>query len=122
MPGKRIAVLGDTSDHGGTVVTTNQDGTLIVTVGGGFTPPVTVGGMFGSFMWGELLMAGGDAVGLLPAIEGALHSCPIPGHGVTAITAVTVKSYHNSRLILTYYAVAGCGARITPLDRRVYVE
>jgi uncharacterized Zn-binding protein involved in type VI secretion len=119
---KYIAVLGDSSDHGGTIVTTNQDGTLIVTVGGGFAPPMSTGGMFGHFMWGELLGAGGAAVGLLPAIEDALHSCPIPGHGVTPITAITVRSYHNNRLILTINAIAGCGARITPPDRRVYVE
>jgi len=120
--GKNIAVLGDTSSHGGTIVTTNQDGTLIVTVGGGLQPPVSVGGMFGSFMWGELLGGGGQAVGLLPAVEGALHSCPIPGHGVTAISAATFKSYHNGKLILTIQAVAGCGAVILPPDRRVYVE
>jgi len=119
---KEIAVLGDTSTHGGTIITTNQDETLIVTVGGGFAPPQSTGGMFGSFMWGELLGAGGVAVGLLPAVEGALHSCPIPGHGVTPITAITVKSYHNNKLILTILATAGCGARITPPDRRVYVE
>ena len=122
MPGKKITVLGDTSSHGGTVVTTNQDGTLIMTVGGGFSPPQTIGGMFGSFMWGELLQAGGDIIGLLPCVEGALHSCPIPGHGVTSIRAVTVRSFHNSKLILTHYAIAGCGASITPMDRRVYCE
>ena len=120
--GKEIAVLGDTSSHGGTIVTTNQDGTLIVTVGGGLTPPQSTGGMFGSFMWAELLGAGGTAVGLLPAIEGALHSCPIPGHGVTPITAMTYKSFHNSKPILTVLATAGCGARILPPDRKVYVE
>lgn len=119
---KQIAVLGDASSHGGTVVTTNQDGTLIVTVGGGFAPPFSTGGMFGNFMWGELLGTGGAAVGLLPAVEGALHSCPVPGHGVTPIRAVTVKSYHNGKLILTVSAVAGCGAQILPPDRRVYVE
>ena len=120
--GKEIAVLGDTSTHGGTIVTTNQDGTLIVTVGGGFAPPFSTGGMFGSFMWGELLGTPGTAVGLLPAIEGALHSCPIPGHGVTAITAIAYKTFHNSKPILTILATAGCGARITPPDRRVYIE
>lgn len=119
---KEIAVLGDTSSHGGTIVTTNQDETLIVTVGGGLAPPMSVGGMFGSFMWGELLGAGGEVVGLLPAVEGALHSCPVPGHGITAISAVTYKSFHNGKKILTVFAVAGCGAIILPPDRRVYVE
>jgi len=91
VTGGKVAVLGDTSSHGGTIVLTNQDGTLLV---------------------------GGIAV----AVEGASHSCPIPGHGVTPITAVTVKSFHNGKLIVTEGAIAGCGALIQPSDRRVTVE
>lgn len=91
VPGKYIVVLGDSSNHGGSVITTNQDGTLKVR-------------------------------GAVVAVEGALHSCPIDGHGVTPITAVTVKSYHNSKLILTIGAVAGCGAKLIPSDRKVYIE
>ena len=120
--GKRITVLGDRSDHGGVVITTNQDNTLILNMGGGSAPANSTGGMFGHFMWGELLGATGQVVALLPAVENALHSCPIPGHGITPIAAVTVRSYHNSKLILTIYAVARCGARIMPPDRHVYVE
>jgi len=89
--GKRIVVLGDGSDHGGVVITTNQDGTLKVN--------------------------GADV-----AVEGAKHSCPVTGHGITTITAVTIKSYHNGKLILTDGAIAGCGAVIQPVDRKVYVE
>jgi uncharacterized Zn-binding protein involved in type VI secretion len=63
-----------------------------------------------------------DVGGTEVAVEGALHSCPIGGHGITAITAVTTKSKHNSKLILTENAVAGCGAKITPPDRSVTVE
>lgn len=89
--GKKIALKNDSSDHGGTVITSNQDGTLKV---------------------------GGGEV----AVEGAQHSCPIVGHGTTSITAITTKSYHNGKLILTEEAVAGCGAKLSPPDRKVTVE
>jgi len=88
---KNVALVGDGSDHGGVITTSNQDGTFKV---------------------------GGVAV----AVEGAQHSCPIEHHGVTSITAVTTKSYHNGKLILTDGAAAGCGAKITPPDRKVYAE
>ncbi len=55
-------------------------------------------------------------------VEGAIHSCPIIGHGVTSITAVTTKSFINGKKILTYGAQAGCGAIITPRNRKVTVE
>ena len=55
-------------------------------------------------------------------VQGAMHVCPIPGHGTTAITAITTKSYINGKLILTTESVAGCGAKIYPPDRKVYVE
>jgi len=87
----RIACLGDPSDHGGTIITTNQDDTLLV-------------------------------AGVKVAVNGASHSCPIKDHGITSITAVTTKSYQNGKLILTAKAVAGCGAKLTPPDRKVYVE
>lgn len=88
---KRIACLGDSSDHGGAIISHNQDGTLKVG-------------------------------GVLVAVHGASHSCPITGHGTTSITAITIKSKCNGKLILTYGATSGCGAIITPLDRNVYVE
>jgi len=88
---KRVACIGDGSDHGGTIVSSGQDGTF------------TVGG-------------------IVVAVEGATHSCPITGHGVTAISAITTKSLGNGKLILTKNAVAGCGAKIIPPDRSVYVE
>jgi len=91
MSGKRIALLGDSSDHGGTVISHNQDGRFKVN-------------------------------GIEVAVEGAMHSCAHPEHGVTSISAVTVKSYCNGKLILTEQAVAGCGARLTPPDRKIYIE
>jgi uncharacterized Zn-binding protein involved in type VI secretion len=60
--------------------------------------------------------------GILIAVNGAQHSCPIPHHGVTTITAITIKSYINSKLILTYGAMAACGAIILPPNRKVTVE
>jgi len=89
--GRKIACVGDGSDHGGSIINSNQDGTFIV-------------------------------AGIDVAVEGAQHSCPIEGHGITPITAVVIKSYHNGKLILTQGARAGCGARIIPSDRKVYVE
>jgi len=91
---KKIALKGDPSSHGGSIVSTNQDGTF-------------------------------DVGGVDVAVDGAMHSCPIvgpPAHGVTPITAVTTKSYHNGKLIVTENAVAGCGAAIQPPDRGVTVE
>jgi len=60
--------------------------------------------------------------GAVVAVEGAEHSCPILEHGTTSISAVTTKSYCNGKLILTKDAFAGCGAKLTPLDRNVNVE
>lgn len=89
--GKRIACLGDGSDHGGTLVSTNQDDKFKV-------------------------------VGVKVCANGCSHNCPIPGHGVTSVAAVTTKSYVNNKLIVTAGAVAGCGAVITPPDRKAYAE
>jgi uncharacterized Zn-binding protein involved in type VI secretion len=88
---KRIALLGDPSNHGGTIISSNQDGKFVVE-------------------------------GVVVAANGALHSCPLEGHGTTPITAVTTRSYVNGKLILTENAVAGCGALIQPPNRGVSVE
>ena len=88
---KKIALLGDNSSHGGTLVTTNTDNTYDV---------------------------GGTPV----CANGCMHACPIPGHGTTPVTAVTVKSFVNGKLVITENATAGCGALITPPDRKVYCE
>jgi uncharacterized Zn-binding protein involved in type VI secretion len=88
---KNIALLGDSSDHGGSLVSTNTDNTF-------------------------------DVGGIQVCANGCDHSCPIPGHGTTQVSAVTVKSYINGKLIITTNAVAGCGATITPPNRNVFVE
>ena len=88
---KRIGCLGDSSDHGGSLVSHNTNGRYLVN-------------------------------GVIVCGNGCDHSCPIPGHGTTAVSAVTTKSYVDGKLVITYGAVAGCGAVITPPDRKVYVE
>jgi uncharacterized Zn-binding protein involved in type VI secretion len=75
---------------------------------------------------GKVVNAGQSTVtvnGIAVAINGlAMHSCPIQGHGVTPITAITTKSYIAGKLIITKGAKAGCGATITSPDRKVYIE
>jgi len=51
--------------------------------------------------------------------NGSLHSCPIPGHGVTPVTAIATITKVQGLLILTQGAIAGCGAIMTPPDRGV---
>ncbi len=91
MATKKIACLGDSSDHGGSITTANADGSC-------------------------------HAAGTDVAVNGAMHTCPILGHGVTPITAITSKTFHNGKLVLTEDAVAACGAKMTPPDRNVYAE
>lgn len=75
---------------------------------------------------GTISATGGNATrragGELIAIAGATHTCPIFGHGTTPITPITIKSYAGGKLIVTYGAIAGCGAVIYPKNRKVYVE
>jgi len=88
---KRIACIGDPSDHGGTLTSSEQDGRLVI-------------------------------AGVNACANGCNHSCPITGHGVTSVTAATTRTYVNNKLIITEGAVAGCGAHMTPPDRKVYAE
>ncbi len=89
--GRAVSILGDSSDHLGSLVSHNQDGTLNLN--------------------GELI-----------CVEGALHSCPIEGHGKTPMSAITIRTFHNGKLIITQGAMAGCGAKMIRVDRKVYVE
>lgn len=87
----KIACLGDSSTHGGTLVSTNQNDKYKVS-------------------------------GIKVCVDGCSHRCPIPGHGTTSVSAITKKSYCNGKLIVTEDAVAGCGAKVTPPDRKIYLE
>jgi uncharacterized Zn-binding protein involved in type VI secretion len=68
----------------------------------------------GSSHGGTIISASSNvaANGIAVAREGDLHACPISGHGVTALTAVTTTQRVNGQLIVTVGAVAGCGAVI----------
>lgn len=107
MSGKRIAAVCDPSNHGGFISSSNQDETLLI-------------GNVNTF--GEGNFGDGTFGAAIVAVNGASHSCPMSGHGVRTITAITRKSKHNSKLILTSGAEAGCGAKMSPANRSVYVE
>jgi len=83
-----IAVLGDPSNHGGALITTNQDGTV-------------------------------QLQGLPICANGCLHACPIPGHGTTPVVSIATVTSIQGLLVITYGAVAGCGAIIQPPSRGV---
>jgi len=81
----------------------------------------------GSSHGGTITSTNTDGKGFLGgaeiAVSGALHSCPIEGHGVTPITPVVSRTYYNGKLVITAFSVAGCGAIILPaIARRCLVE
>lgn len=118
---KRIACVGDSSDHGGTIITSNQDGTLVIGSGSAGSSGAGGEGQYGTITYGSPAEgSGGGVAGEVVAVQGAQHDCPI--HGVSEITAITTKTFHNGRLILTADAVAACGAKIICSDRKIYLE
>lgn len=60
--------------------------------------------------------------GVAICVDQCMFECLIPGHGTTAVTAITIKSYINGKLIVGYGARAVCGAIITPPNRRMTAE
>ena len=82
----RVARLGDTTDHGGVIITASQ----------------TV-----------------DANGIRVARKGDLHSCPIPGHGVTAIVTGSSTVDVNGKPVARIGDVTGCGATIVSASPNV---
>lgn len=74
-----VARLGDTSDHGGTIVSASPD-----------------------------TFANGIAI----ARSGDMHSCPIAGHGVTAITSSSTTLVNQKGVVRATVDQAGCGAKI----------
>lgn len=76
-----IARLGDTSSHGGTIITcaavTRVEGQLVARVTD-------------------------------------LHSCPIPGHGITPIVNGSGNFKTEGQITAVYGSQAGCGAIIMP--------
>ena len=60
--------------------------------------------------------------GVRVCVQGAIHRCPREGHGDTPITAITVTTKLGGQRVLTFGAVAGCGAVIQPPDRKTNVS
>ena len=86
------AVVGDISSHGGIIITSGQ-------------------------LSNKLFLKG------LPiAAQGALHACPIPGHGVTPITSIVKSIFIGKNLMIGAGAVAGCGAIILPSPRAMFIK
>jgi uncharacterized Zn-binding protein involved in type VI secretion len=79
MAQQPVARLGDTSDHGGVIISSGSkyrcDGILVARVGD-------------------------------------LHSCPIPGHGITAINTGSGKVRSEGKSVAAITSVTGCGANI----------
>ena len=90
---KLVAVIGDTSTHGGSIITSGQDGFFLI------------GGL-------QVAVEGPTS------LDGATLSCPL--HGNTIISSVIHKTYYNGKLLITTDAVAGCGAKIVATNRGVY--
>jgi len=53
-----------------------------------------------------------SANGINIAVDGDLHSCPIHGHGTTALTSIVSDVTSDGKGIITIGATAGCGAVI----------
>lgn len=73
---------------------------------------------------GQIITSGQDgtvfAGGAEIAVNGAMFSCAIEGHGTTQITSIIKKTYINGKLIVTEGAVSGCGAIMKPPNRLVF--
>jgi uncharacterized Zn-binding protein involved in type VI secretion len=64
---------------------------------------------------GMIITASGNSIlanGIAVAVDGDLHSCPIPGHGITSITSSS-KNTCGGKGLIKAGDVAGCGAVIT---------
>lgn len=105
--------FGDLSFGGGKAYSLALFGMFIALLG----DPSSHGGVISTSNQDGRLKVGGIAV----AAEGCSHVCPVEGHGTTSVVAITLKSYVNSKRIVSYGAVAGCGAIISPPNREVIV-
>jgi len=85
---RAIVRLGDSSSHGGTVITASS----------------------------KVLVRGAPV-----ARAGDLHSCPVPGHGVTAITTGAARCRVEGSAVARAGDVAGCGAALMASQGKVVV-
>lgn len=90
MSKKLVALLGDTSSHGGSITDSNQNGSV-------------------------------KAEGIEIAVEGALHSCPVDGHGTTEIHGSLDEDWFiNGKKVVLNGSVADCGAVIISSATKTY--
>lgn len=61
------------------------------------------------------------ADGLGVCRDGDLHSCPIPGHGVTAFTSGSTRSADGRGIVRTETDACGCGAKVVFSDHTVEI-
>ena len=61
------------------------------------------------------------ANGISVPVNGDLHSCPIPGHGITSVNTSN-NVLVNGVIVLTVGAVAGCGATLITGDSTILVD
>jgi len=124
MPvGKRIACVGDGSDHNGTIINSGGNtsvltaGVLVAVNGASHSCPIhgvtqITAITTKSFVNSVIVPAGGKNL----TGSALLGDMTFGGsNGDSSYVA-------SGRLIVTYGATAGCGAVITPPDRKVYVE
>ena len=65
---------------------------------------------------GNMITASGDTFGNNSGIciDGDMHQCPISGHGITPVSAISTKDvYVNGKKIVVIGDKAACGAVIT---------
>ncbi len=61
------------------------------------------------------------AEGKVIPVDGALHSCPIQGHGVTTITTNLDEDFNiNGKKVVLDESKAGCGASIIASSIKTY--
>lgn len=60
--------------------------------------------------------------GIAICVDQCLFQCDIPLHGTTPVTAITIESKINGKLVVGYGAQAQCGAVMMPPNRRLTVE
>ena len=94
--GKIIACLGDSSDHGGFIIESNQSNNRFILVNDKpASSTSTAADMYAAFGFGDI-GEGASSLGVPFAVAGdkRAHWCPIPGHGTTLISPVTVKTFY----------------------------
>lgn len=69
----------------------------------------------GSDHGGTMISAGSTVTvdGIQLCLDQDMHSCPIPGHGTTPVTASSSVKTNGGKKVIKIGDTAGCGATIT---------